>query len=445
MHQMYRSSCLQSLLVARLLWSPYGREVHSEHIALHSMELRRTSSSKPKPDVALFEIDSETQRFINVTIPLDDRRSEYTGLIDVGTTEDGGPQFQANVVFDTGSTNLWVVSSKCHNTLCRSSNVYDPKKSLTAESFQVGSGTEIDIKFGTGELAGPLGQDTFRVGPMKVTKQPFALIKQMTGSVFTSFHLEGILGLGFPSLSIQGVTPFFDHVMEQQLLEKNEFAFYMNIDSSQPSALLWGGIDKNLFHGPIRMFPVVQEHYWALELVDFRLGGKSLVKSSPSSKTQVPKLIVDSGTTYFSAPGFLFEKLQSELPAAPCSTVEKYKPLTFVLRDAHNETYDLEVGQQTYMVGSEASGCKLAVMQLDVKEQYGPAMLLGEVFMRHFFTVFSRGNGKPGKARVGFAHANLGAKPSITSSKASQSSLVQRHTMEISPLGIPRNIVRRED
>lgn len=43
-------------------------------------------------------------------------------------------------------------------------------------------------------------------------------------------------------------------------------------------------------------------------------------------------------------------------------------------------------------VMDEYDSCRPAFMKLDIKRKsYGPAMILGEVFMRHFFTVFSRG------------------------------------------------------
>jgi len=50
-------------------------------------------------------------------------------------------------------------------------------------------------------------------------------------------------------------------------------------------------------------------------------------------------------------------------------------------------------------------------MQIDLPEGYGPGMLLGEVFMRHYFTVFSRGDTSKDKSYIGFARAKVGAEP----------------------------------
>jgi len=399
-------------------------EFHKEHEAVHQTALWRRSGHsferRSRPD-KLHEqrkmqvaITAHDQRMINISTALQDMKTEYIGNIGVGTNSEGGAQFDARVVFDTGSTNLWVASVLCKDFPCnteRGQDFYDPEKSLSQEDF-MGENGDIDIMFGTGELRGPLHVDTYRVGPMVVKRQPFAMIREMNGDVFSSFPFEGILGLGFKSLSFGGINPFFERVIEQQLLTNNEFAFFFNVDSDKPSALLWGGVDKDLFHGPIRMFPIIQPHYWALELIDFKMGNTSMREVGMGGEP-VKRLIVDSGTTYFTAPGGLQEQIVDKIPDADCDKVTDYPPLTYVLKGADGQTYELMVSQETYMIGSNEDGCRAAFMSLDVNEEYGPAMILGEVFMRHFFTVFSRGDGANENAKIGFAPAKIGSTPKV--------------------------------
>eukprot|EP00913_Durusdinium_trenchii_P015686 g14741.t1 len=312
------------------------------------------------------EVDAHgAPKSFQLTTQLEDMSSEYTGLIG------------ARVVFDTGSTNLWIASVLCKASPCDrdgSEKFYDPAKSARAHLQE--SDSDIDIVFGTGELKGPLHVDTYRVGPMAVERQPFAMIREMTGDVFSSFPFEGILGLAFPSLSFGGIEPFFERVIKAKLLKSNEFAFYLNTDSDQPSALLWGGVDQDLFDGSIAMFPSVKAHV--------------------SEDNKAKYVLVDSGTTYFTAPSEMFFSVMKHFPEAPCSEVEDYPPIQYVLRSAHNQTYTLEVGQDTYMA---------------------PGLRCGEVFMRHFFTVFSRGNGSLEQAKVGFAKAKVGAQPKLKQSE----------------------------
>lgn len=402
-----------------LLMSVSAFEYHDEHEALHATPLwrrsRETYSLKKRFDQDSHDKDTENELMMNISTTLEDMKTEYIGTIGVGTNAAGtGAQFEARVVFDTGSTNLWVASVLCKEFPCntdRALEFYDPGKSYSQEDFP-GDNGDIDIMFGTGELIGPLHVDTYRVGPMVVRQQPFAMIREMNGDVFSSFPFEGILGLGFKSLSFGGITPFFERVIEQRLLTNNEFAFFLNVDSNEPSALLWGGIDKDLYHGPIHLFPVVQAHYWALELIDFRLGNRSMSEVGMSDQ-KVKRLIIDSGTTYFTAPEGLHDEITSHIPEASCDQVNDYPPLTYVLRGVDGQTYELIVSQETYMIGGYGDNCRPAFMALDVNEEYGPAMILGEVFMRHFFTVFQRGSGKAEDARVGFAPAKIGATPKV--------------------------------
>jgi len=413
-----------------------AHEFHLGHAAVHATALSRRERPRSREHLKRWaEVDAtgrvqasvglhhqRDQSLINITTELKDMVSEYTGFIGVGTAKDGGPQFQARVVFDTGSTNLWVASVLCETLPCsaaeRRSLYYDPDKSVTQETFDdTKGGRDIDIMFGTGELRGPLHVDTYMVGPMVVKKQPFAMIREMNGDVFSSFPFEGILGLGFRSLSWGGLEPFFERVIDQKLLNRNEFAFFLNSNSALPSAVLWGGVDKALFEGPIRMFPVVQPHYWALELVDFRLGDKSLVHNEGEGM-RPRRVIVDTGTTYFTMPSWLRMKLQGHLPEASCEQVLTYQPLVYVLRSSDNETFELKITQNTYMVGN-GDHCSLAFMELDIPNKYGPAMILGEVFMRHFFTVFDRGSGHVSEAKVGFAPAKADAVPQVSPKEAS--------------------------
>jgi len=414
MQLLFAVTCLSAVNAAG------GIEYHKEHVAVHQTALWRRAPlgrarlTRREPSQMEVAIGAHDQRMVNISTLLQDQKTEYTGAIGVGTDAHGSAQFEARVVFDTGSTNLWVASVLCKEFPCdteRALEFYDPVKSTTQELYN-GDDGEIDIMFGTGELKGPLHVDTYHVGPMKVRRQPFAMIRSMQGDVFSSFPFEGILGLGFKSLSFGGINPFFERVIEQKLLTNNEFAFYFNVDSNQPSALLWGGIDKDLYHGPIRMFPVVQPHYWSLELVDFKLGDKSM-NINGMSEERVKRLIIDSGTTYFTAPEGMHDQIVSMIPEASCGEVNSYPPITYVLKGADGQTYELIVSQETYMIGGYEDNCRPAFMALDVNAEYGPAMLLGEVFMRHFFTVFSRGDGDVKNAKVGFAPAKVGAIPKV--------------------------------
>eukprot|EP00435_Cladocopium_sp_Y103_P055617 s515_g18.t1 len=151
--------CASFLLVSWILPEVYSLEVHEGHQAQHILSLSRRQKEKrrlaaKRGGSLSVEIDPHGAHQV-LTTPLEDMSSEYTGLVGVGTSASGGPQFEARVVFDTGSTNLWVASVLCKAYPCDEQHTsYDPASSVTSEEYLEGASRDIDIMFGTGELKG---------------------------------------------------------------------------------------------------------------------------------------------------------------------------------------------------------------------------------------------------------------------------------------------------
>ncbi|NXO05557.1 CATE protein, partial [Rhinopomastus cyanomelas] len=61
-----------------------------------------------------------------------------------------------------------------------------------------------------------------------VNNQQFAESITEPGTAFLDAEFDGILGLAYPSLAVDGVTPVFDNMMAQDLVELPLFSVYMS-------------------------------------------------------------------------------------------------------------------------------------------------------------------------------------------------------------------------
>eukprot|EP00928_Gymnodinium_smaydae_P027028 TRINITY_DN21035_c0_g2_i1.p1 TRINITY_DN21035_c0_g2~~TRINITY_DN21035_c0_g2_i1.p1 ORF type:complete len:562 (+),score=100.85 TRINITY_DN21035_c0_g2_i1:125-1810(+) len=403
------------------------------------MLLRSASGSrKSAAQSSLMQLRSGTGRFlaedsdgdVSGMLKLSDvAGSEYVGVLNVGGTASAtsGTQTLTNtttppstelaaakpltsmrVVYDTGSSDLWIFSDLCSTRVCRRSwrTSFNHSESVTFHEPQ--KPLRVRTEYGSGVLMGQIGIDNVWAGPLLARNQTVGLIDYATGDAFERLNIDGIVGLGFPALAAPGAQPLVDTLMEQGKLPTREFAFFLHRDPAVGGALLWGGVAPGLTEGKLQWFPVVEQAYWAVELIALRVGNYtvSLAHSPP------PQLVFDSGTTFFAAPRFAYGAIMSRIHDAKCHELSTMPSLVFTLRDFTGTAVEVHIKPETYMVRSWLSEglCSPGIMDMGGFDDSDvlPAFMFGEVFMRHYLTVFRReGIGQSASARspalVGFA------------------------------------------
>jgi len=366
-------------------------------VPVHKMErasdsIRATGGIFPKPLLGSAD---------NVAVS-DYQNAQYYGPISIG-----GQAFK--VIFDTGSSNLWVPGKDCKFTTCWTHPKYDESKSKTFEK----DGRAFKVQYGSGPVAGTFAKDTVTVGSVEVPGAVFAEVSTLSfgpGNVgYAMGKFDGILGLGFKSISQYGIPTAFEMMMAQKLIDEPVFAFYLQNDATQAGELTFGGIDTTKFEGDVEYVPLINESYWQVSLEGMSYGGASVTSNI--------KAIVDSGTSLLAGPTAQVTQMAQKAGATAAAGGKEY---TIDCSKDFSTLPDLEItlggGKKftlkgpDYVIKATMMGktqCLFAMMGIDLPPQMGEMWILGDVFMRKYYTVFDYGQKRVGMAPVKAAQESI--------------------------------------
>jgi hypothetical protein len=114
---------------------------------------------------------------------------------------------------------LWVYSSHCKSVPCLTHETYNSGNSST---YQV-DGSAFDIEYGSGGVHGVVSQDVAGFGGITATMK-FGEVKNVSGATFYISQMDGILGLGYGTISVNNLPTFLD----SSELEDKSFGFYLH-------------------------------------------------------------------------------------------------------------------------------------------------------------------------------------------------------------------------
>lgn len=360
-------------------------DTHVKHLGQKYMGIRPQSHIDEMFKETSIHLDGDEHK-----VPVSNfLNAQYFSEITIGT-----PPQSFKVVLDTGSSNLWVPSSECGSIACYLHTKYDSSSSSTYQK----NGSSFEIRYGSGSLSGFVSEDVMTIGDLKIKDQIFAEATEEPGLAFAFGRFDGILGLGFDTISVNKIPPPFYNMIEQGLLDEPLFAFYLGSteNDAEGSEATFGGVNKDHYTGKITEIPLRRKAYWEVDLDAISFGDST-------AELENTGVILDTGTSLIALPTTLAELLNKEMGAkkgyngqytVDCAKRDELPDMTFTLSG-----FDFSITPYDYILEVQGS-CISTFMGMDFPEPVGPLAILGDAFLRKWYSVYDLGKGTVGLAKA---------------------------------------------
>jgi len=292
------------------------------------------------------------------------------------------------MLIDTGSANTWVIGSGCTTKACTSHNTFGPADSTTLRPTQSG----FNLTYGTGTVSGMIFNDTVKMAGITL---PLSFgLASTTSDDFSTYPMDGILGLGRPISSDMDSPSVMEIVKANKALPQNLFGVSLqrNSDGSTDGELSFGAPDPTKYTGDLLYTDTDSNgSLWEIPISDTAMNGVSCHFTGKRG-------IVDSGTSFMLLPPNDAKTLHDRIPKSvqasdgfqvPCSSS---MPIQITIS---NTVYN--VSSKDY-IGSPVNGGSMCSSNIIARQTFGPDQwLLGDVFLKNVYTVFDFDRNRIGK------------------------------------------------
>jgi len=234
--------------------------------------------------------------------------NQYVGTIGIGT-----PPQTLSVVFDTGSSDLWIPGRGCSE--CGNHETFDYAASSSYEPLVDGSGDALtfEVDYGSGKVTGYQAEDSVLVGSaLSLSGVDFGEVVYEDRDI-QSFMMDGIAGLAFRGLSMVTKPTLLELLHAQHPEVPYLFSVFLSNDPAKTTShLAFGAYDLGLVgaNASWHYTPVVKRgfgdfKYWTVKLTGMEVLGGTTLDLCPGGCYA----IVDSGTSGIAVPEDSYDDL----------------------------------------------------------------------------------------------------------------------------------------
>ncbi|KAK6016894.1 eukaryotic aspartyl protease [Ostertagia ostertagi] len=156
------------------------------------------------------------------------------------------------------------------------------------------------------------------------------------------------------------------------------------------------GTDPARYKGSIAWSPVVTESYWIINASQVYVGRMPIINGTA-------QVAVDTGSGVITGPRDAIQKIvqltgatsehNGAIYSVDCKNITQLPPITFNIA-----CRSFVMQGPDYVVKAGADMCVLGFAAVDFPSKYGFSWILGDVFLRNFYSVFDVGNKRVGLA-----------------------------------------------
>ncbi|TKR67647.1 hypothetical protein L596_023767 [Steinernema carpocapsae] len=214
---------------------------------------------------------------------------------------------------DNGSSNLWVPYKGCPitNLACD----FHKKFNCDASTTCTNTHEPFKIQYGSGSMDGEVVNNNVCFGKNRKDwctdkTQGFACAKDEPGMAFVASKFDGILGMGWDTISVEKLSQPMDQIFANTAeYPEPVFSFWLDRgeNGKKGGEMTLCGIDNSHYTGEIAWEKLTKEDYWRLNLGGISIEGQQI--TGPTS------CIVDIGTSLLAGPKYQVEKIQKLIGA----------------------------------------------------------------------------------------------------------------------------------
>ncbi|CAF3033311.1 unnamed protein product [Rotaria socialis] len=341
-----------------------------------------------------------TKTIVNrvITANLTNHENKYwIGDLCIGT-----PPQCFKMIFDTGSSDLWVPSTRCSTEDCAGLiGRFDSSKSSTFRRLR--NHTNFEIMYGGGtSVSGFMSVDSVSINGLTIERQRFSEITSVNKK--DTADISGICGLGFFSSSHGRIPPIIFNLWHQKLIDQPIVSFWLdpNLQHPRGGEIFFGGVNSKLFEGEMIYANLTkrQRQDWQIHLDGIKIGGLDLCPGGCEA-------VIDSGTTMIIGPSLKVRHFRAWIPnydekesTFNCSYRSSMPNIVFIVGGKSliltaaqyiRTTIDSKNNNDTVCYTTVQGG-------YGINEYDAYQWILGDAFMSYYYTTFDLG-----KKRIGFA------------------------------------------